>query len=198
MNDHSGSRAPVRRRRKPTLSGSKMSVAAGGGTAVSATAHVQWLFWPMSGRLATSVKRPLEHWRVPSCSAAWRVMSSRRWVFPLARPQKTLVRYRVDLAYATSSTRIPRDVRRYRRGTWSQIGPETATQRHGCLRLYVQCAYLANSHSALIAVCDFNGLFATLFARNITTHPQPRYSTVTLLARLRGLSTSVPRATAVW
>jgi hypothetical protein len=37
--------------------------------------------------------------------------------------------------------------------------------------------------------------FTTIFGRN--TGPAP-HSTVTLLARLRGLSTSVPRAQAVW
>ena len=43
-----------------------------------------------------------------------------------------------------------------------------------------------------------NPLFTTLFVQNIRNTPQRTYSTVTDFARFLGLSTSVPRAQAVW
>ena len=45
---------------------------------------------------------------------------------------------------------------------------------------------------------DARGVFTTLITQNINQGGFLDHSTVTLLARLRGLSTSVPRAHAVW
>ena len=51
---------------------------------------------------------------------------------------------------------------------------------------------------AFLVVSDCNALSQTLLAKNTNiAEPPPLHSTVTLLARFRGLSTSVPRAQAV-
>ena len=63
---------------------------------------------------------------------------------------------------------------------------------------------LGNPHEIEGLVYDINDLFTTLIAQNtfrtdflVKKHTAQNYSTVTLLAKLRGLSTSAPRAQAV-
>ncbi len=59
--------------------------------------------------------------------------------------------------------------------------------------------YGAKMHGCCRLVYNFNCVFTTLITQNSPAAPYPLpHSTVTLLARLRGLSTSVPRAQAVW
>ena len=59
--------------------------------------------------------------------------------------------------------------------------------------------YGAKMHGCCRLVYNFNCVFTTLITQNTCALPRPPpHSTVTLLARLRGLSTSVPRAQAVW
>ena len=48
------------------------------------------------------------------------------------------------------------------------------------------------------SIYDFNESFTTLMSKNSGVLPCEAYSTVTDLARFLGLSTSVPRASAVW